>query len=122
MRSIGSDGDVSASKTSRFPCVRVSREVIPRLLADLHRCFAAKLDGETDFLSFPRSAWECRPGRSASVRWGHPGPTTRSVEDGIPTRSIGTRDCGPVVEIREESRLYPVTPVHPVNSPFRSTL
>jgi hypothetical protein len=40
--------------------------------------------------SFPSSAWECRPGRSAA-----PPPrrrkTTQSVEDGIPTRSMGTR-------------------------------
>ena len=38
--------------------------------------------------SFPRSAWECRPGRSASLCRDQP---TRSVEDGIPTRSVGTR-------------------------------
>ncbi len=39
--------------------------------------------------SFPRSAWECRPGRSAAVL-GSAVRTTRSVEDGIPTRSVGT--------------------------------
>jgi len=33
--------------------------------------------------SFPRSAWECRPWRSAS-QW------TRSVHVFIPTRSVGT--------------------------------
>jgi hypothetical protein len=39
--------------------------------------------------SFSRSAWECRPGRSASsgvARW-----ATLSVEDGIPTETVGTR-------------------------------
>ena len=41
--------------------------------------------------SFPRSAWECRPGRSASPDDGQR-QTTRSVEDGIPTRSVGTRE------------------------------
>ena len=38
--------------------------------------------------SFPRSAWECRPGRSAALCRDQP---TRSVEDGIPTPSVGTR-------------------------------
>ena len=37
--------------------------------------------------SFPRSAWECPSGRSASP----PTAATRSVEDGIPTQSVGTR-------------------------------
>ena len=39
-------------------------------------------------ISFPRSAWECRPGRSASLR--PAGRPTQSVEDGIPTGSVGT--------------------------------
>ena len=38
--------------------------------------------------SFPRSAWECRPGRSASPR-ARPDRTTRSVEEGIPTEDRG---------------------------------
>ena len=42
------------------------------------------------FNSFPRSAWECRPGRSAALL-DEAEPTTRSVEEGIPTRSVGTR-------------------------------
>ncbi len=37
--------------------------------------------------SFPRSAWECRPGRS---RVREPASTTQSVEDGIPTGTVGT--------------------------------
>ena len=37
--------------------------------------------------SFPRSAWECRPGRSAALCLAR---TTRSVEEGIPTQSVGT--------------------------------
>ncbi len=43
--------------------------------------------------SFPRSAWECRPDapRPLDGQSLGPGPTTRSVEDGIPTRSVGTR-------------------------------
>ena len=79
--------------------------------------------------SFPRSAWECRPRRSASSSGSEPRPwrlgrsrsgrtgqraatgvgasgttpkasalgnpkTTRSVEDGIPTRSVGTSIMG----------------------------
>ena len=40
--------------------------------------------------SFPRSAWECRPGRSASSV-DTPTPAPRSGEDGIPTQSVGTR-------------------------------
>jgi hypothetical protein len=39
--------------------------------------------------SFPCSAWECRPGRSASSQGA--GIATRSVEDGIPTETVGTR-------------------------------
>ncbi len=68
-------------------------------------------------LSFPCSGWECRPGRSASssVRgnaaadWKRilavlhakcapvpvGGGTTRTVEDGIPTQSVGTRPKQP---------------------------
>ena len=38
----------------------------------------------SDVNSFPRSAWECRLGRSASPR-ARPDQTTRSVADGIPT-------------------------------------
>jgi len=34
------------------------------------------------FSSFPRSAWECLPGRSAS---------RTAVQTGIPTQSVGTR-------------------------------
>ena len=45
--------------------------------------------------SFPRSAWERRPGRSASRPWvglvASARKTTRSVEDGVPTQSVGTR-------------------------------
>src|SRR5271163_497159 len=42
---------------------------------------------------FPRSAWECRPGRSASssLRRGREKKTTQSVEECIPTQSVGTR-------------------------------
>src|SRR5689334_19372648 len=43
--------------------------------------------------SFPRSAWECRPGRSAASSTGPPAQPempTRGVGDGIPTRSVGT--------------------------------
>jgi hypothetical protein len=39
--------------------------------------------------SFPRSAWECRPGRSASS--GVAGWATQSVEEGISTGTVGTR-------------------------------
>src|SRR5262249_40023229 len=39
--------------------------------------------------SFPRAAWECRPGRSAAS--GVAGWATQSVEDGIPTGTVGTR-------------------------------
>ncbi len=45
--------------------------------------------------SFPRSAWECISGRSASssaLDVDRPARTTRSVADGIPTRSVGTRE------------------------------
>src|SRR5688500_2274799 len=54
--------------------------------------------------SFPRSAWECPPGRSASTPAVPTTRTTRSVEDGIPTRSVGTRRSGRPVEIGEESQ------------------
>ncbi len=38
--------------------------------------------------SFPRSAWECSPGRSASV--------TQSVTGSVPTQSVGTiKDAAP---------------------------
>jgi len=37
--------------------------------------------------SFPRSAWECLPGRSAARCRDR---TTRSALDGIPTQSVGT--------------------------------
>ena len=40
-----------------------------------------------DFISFTRSAWERRGGRS---RVRVPAPTTRSVEHGIPTGTVGT--------------------------------
>ncbi len=46
------------------------------------------------FHSFPRSAWERRPGRSRvlfrEARRGAGGKTTRSVADCIPTQSVGT--------------------------------
>jgi hypothetical protein len=40
--------------------------------------------------SFPGSAWECRPRRSASVFPSAAPLGTQSVQDGIPTRSLGT--------------------------------
>ena len=43
--------------------------------------------------SFPCSAWECMPGRSASPGLRQAARTTRSVKEGIPTRSVGTREC-----------------------------
>ncbi len=39
--------------------------------------------------SFPRSAWECRPRRSASSGSGRVEGGTRSVQDGIPTEDRG---------------------------------
>ena len=48
---------------------------------------AEKIRAEADRVSFPRSPWECRLGRSAARAT----RTTRSVADGIPTRSVGTR-------------------------------
>jgi hypothetical protein len=41
--------------------------------------------------SFPRSAWECRLRRSASAFPSASPLGTQSVQDGIPTRSVGTR-------------------------------
>jgi protein SCO1/2 len=43
------------------------------------------------FFSFPRSAWERTSGRSASRPSGEP-DATRSVGNGVPTRSVGTRE------------------------------
>ncbi len=52
-----------------------------------------------DITSFPRSAWECRPGRSR-VRL--PPRTTQSVEDGIPTETVGTSRIACAVVVGEE--------------------
>jgi hypothetical protein len=51
-------------------------------------------------------------GRFASPGLGNAAGTTRSVKDGIPTPSVGTRDGGYVVAFSKEcpkfnSRLYP---------------
>ncbi len=53
--------------------------------------------------SFPRSAWECRPGRSR-VRL--PPRTTQSVEDGIPTKTVGTSRIAGAVVFGEECRFF----------------
>jgi hypothetical protein len=43
------------------------------------------------FPSFPRSAWGCRPCRSAALRWEDLGSEAQGIEEGIPTQSEGTR-------------------------------
>jgi 4-amino-4-deoxy-L-arabinose transferase-like glycosyltransferase len=45
-----------------------------------------------DANSFPRSAWERRPRRSASASPSVAALGTRSVQDGIPTQSVGTSE------------------------------
>ncbi len=59
-----------------------------------------------DITSFPRSAWECRPGRS---RVRSPPRTTQSVEDGIPTETamhyphLPERDSPVIISTRASS-------------------
>ncbi len=60
--------------------------------------------------SFPRSAWECRPRRSASVSPSAAPLGTRSVQDGIPTQSVGT----------SEERTVPAFRVDPALTPFQA--
>ncbi len=62
--------------------------------------------GKLGLPSFPSSAWECRPRRSASVSpvgrnpclGGCRSRTRRSLEDGIPTRSMGPSFC-PILRV-----------------------
>jgi hypothetical protein len=53
-------------------------------------------DGPSLIYSFPRSAWECSLRRSASVFWLPTCRTkrTQSVQDCIPTQSVGTSSFG----------------------------
>ena len=55
------------------------------------------------FISFPRSAWECRLGRS---RVPAPAPNTQSVEDGIPTGTVGTSTGSSAVVFGEECQRF----------------
>ncbi len=56
-----------------------------------------------EFISFPRSAWECRRGRS---RVPAPAPNTQSVEGGIPTGTVGTSTGSSAVVFGEECQIF----------------
>ena len=60
---------------------------------------------------FPRPAWKCSPGRSASVF--RRGRSTRSVGDGIPTQSVGTSGA-------PRARMLVLTLVLAFSTPFTS--
>ena len=55
---------------------------------------------------YPRSAWECSGGRSASLNCCLPASTTQSDLDGIPTQNVGTRDGSYAVAFSEECSLF----------------
>jgi ABC-type Na+ efflux pump permease subunit len=55
--------------------------------------------GDRGNVSFPRSAWECLPGRSRVPSWAWSQATRRrSVEADVPTQSVGTRQA-PFAEV-----------------------